>query len=174
MSIAQSLFEKSGNPTRIPPQTPPAGGRIQSRFCQIQIPRKIVWQNRVRIEDPPPARRIEGRVPQKNALILLEEKIRPSPNQKSGEHFLRDTRAERAVVGLIHSFNDFENRCELGKIETPIQNLTVFRRPNCGRRKAPPTDFPPHFSKRIRSVAFGDAHCFSGEEEVRIRSNFDS
>jgi hypothetical protein len=42
--------------------------------------------------------------PAKNVLILLEEKIRPSPNQKSGEHFfLRDTRAERAVVGLIYS-----------------------------------------------------------------------
>jgi len=63
-----------------------------------QIPRKIVWQNRVRIKAPPPARFIEGRVPQKGS-ILLEEKIRPSPNQKSGEHFLRDTRAERTVVG---------------------------------------------------------------------------
>jgi len=66
---------------------PSSAREIQSRFCQIQIPRKIVWQNRVRIEAPPPARFIEGRVPQKNVLILLEEKIRPSPNQKSGEHF---------------------------------------------------------------------------------------
>ena len=32
----------------------------------------------------------------------------------------------------------------------------------------------PHFSKRIWSVAFGDAHFSFGEEEVRIRSNFDS
>ena len=31
----------------------------------------------------------------------------------------------------------------------------------------------PHFSKRIWSVAFGDAHFSVGEEEVRIRSDFD-
>src|SRR3989344_1295076 len=36
----------------------------------------------------------------------------------------------------VRSISDFENRCELGKIETPKWNLTVFQRPNCGRRKA--------------------------------------
>jgi len=40
---------------------------------------------------------------------------------------LRDTRAERAVVGLIHSFSDFENRCELGKIETPNVTCSELR-----------------------------------------------
>ena len=34
------------NSARIPPQTLRAGN--QPRFCQIQIPRKQFWQNRVR------------------------------------------------------------------------------------------------------------------------------
>ncbi|MCL5667037.1 MAG: hypothetical protein M1383_04685 [Patescibacteria group bacterium] len=42
---------------------------------------------RVRIEAPPPARRIEGRDPQKNVLFLLEEKIRRAQKEISGEHF---------------------------------------------------------------------------------------
>ena len=25
--------------------------------------------------------------------------------------------------GAIHSFSDFENRCELGKIETPVRKI---------------------------------------------------
>jgi len=77
------------------------------------------------IEAPPPARRIGGRVPQKMFSYFLEEKIRPSPNQKSGEHFC-GTR-ERSERWWGYSFvSDFENRCELGKIETPREKLTHF------------------------------------------------
>ena len=50
-------------------------------------------------EAPPPARIFEGRDPQKNVLILLEEK---SGGRKSGiaeNIFLRGTRAERAAAG---------------------------------------------------------------------------
>ena len=56
----------------------------------------------------------------------------------------------------------------------PEQNLTAFPKPEGGTREARPTDFPPHFPKRIRSVAFGDAHCFSGEEQVRAKDFFGS
>ena len=82
-----------------------------------------------------------------------------------GVFFFRGCRAERgsgeAIVRAYdfgqnhhalrawHIVSDFENRCELGKIETPVLNLTVFRRPNCGRRKAPPTDFPPFFQTNL-------------------------
>src|SRR3989344_2703596 len=41
--------------------------------------------------------------------------------------------------------------------EAPKWNLTVFQRPNCGRLKAPPTDFPPFFQtnseRRLRRRA---------------------
>ena len=58
----------------------------------------------------------------------------------------------------------FENRCELGIIETPEQNLTAFDEPRCGTREARPTDFPPFFqrisenSARLRAL-----FCFGGE-----------
>ncbi len=76
------------NPARIPPQTPPAGGKSAEAKRKILSPRKLVFSLcRVRIEAQPPARRIEGRDPQKNVLFHLEEKIGRAQNQKSGEHF---------------------------------------------------------------------------------------
>src|SRR3989338_7601269 len=39
----------------------------------------------------------------------------------------------------------FGNRCELGTIKTPEQNLTAFSKPEGGTREARPTDFPPFF-----------------------------
>ena len=49
---------------------------------------------------PPPARFIEGRNPQKNVLILLEEKIRRAQNEKSKEYFSVVWRACRAAAGV--------------------------------------------------------------------------
>ncbi len=49
----------------------------------------------------------------------FRRKIRPSLNQKSGEHFFAGHASGASGGGAIHSFSDFENRCELGKIETP-------------------------------------------------------
>ena len=57
----------------------------------------------------------------------------------------------------------FENRCELGIIETPEQNLTAFDEPRCGSPEGRPTDFPPFFqrisenSARLRAL-----FCFGG------------
>jgi len=42
-----------------------------------------------------------GRDPQKNVLILLEEKIRRAQIRKAENIFLRGTRAERAAAGLF-------------------------------------------------------------------------
>ena len=48
---------------------------------------------------PPPVRIVEGRDPQKNVLILLEEKIGRAQIRKAENIFLRGTRAERAAAG---------------------------------------------------------------------------
>jgi len=45
----------------------------------------------------------------------------------------------------------FENRCELGIIETPEQNLTAFDEPRCGTPEGRPTDFPPFFQTNSES-----------------------
>ena len=51
----------------------------------------------------------------------------------------------------------FENRFELGTINTPKQNSTAFSKPEGGTREARPTDFP-HFSKRIQNFWRAGAH----------------
>src|SRR3989344_3260957 len=43
--------------------------------------------------------------------------------------------------GACDITSDFGNRCELGTIETPEQNLTAFSKPEGGTREARPTDF---------------------------------
>jgi len=47
--------------------------------------------------------------------------------------------------GADSTVSDFENRCELGTIKTPLGNSSVFWKPKCGTREARPTDFPPFF-----------------------------
>ncbi len=128
-------------------------GNIQPRFCQIQIPRKIVWQNRVRIVAPPPARSIEGRTPKKNILSFFRKILRE--NQSCKRHF---SLVLPSVVGgcksqgawSVRNITDFEKRCELGKIKAQIYRINFAQRaskllclrvdlksgamPLCGRR----------------------------------------
>jgi len=57
----------------------------------------------------------------------------------------------------------FENRCELGTIETPEQNLTAFSKPEGGTREARPTDFPPFFQTNSDSRLRRDGGFFRQE-----------
>ena len=108
---------------------------------------------------PPPARILGGQNPKKKNVLSILEKITPAKIRKSKEHFFflglpseaRRWRGFRRAYDLVSShhalrawhISDFGNRCELGTIETPKQNLTAFSKPNGGTRKARPTDFPP-------------------------------
>ena len=79
------------------------------------------------------------------------------------------TLVERGRKFKINSFVEreisvcFENRFELGIIDTPEQNLTAFDEPRCGTPEGRPTDFPPFFqrisenSARLRAL-----FCFGG------------
>ena len=57
----------------------------------------------------------------------------------------------------------FENRCELGIIKTPEQNLTAFSKPEGGTREARPTDFPPFFQTNSDSRLRRDELFFRQE-----------
>src|SRR3989344_2471775 len=57
----------------------------------------------------------------------------------------------------------FGNRCELGTIETPKQNLTAFSKPEGGTREARPTDFPPFFQTNSDSRLRRDGGFFRQE-----------
>ena len=68
----------------------------------------------------------------------------------------------------------FENRFELGTINTPIQNSTAFSKPEGGTREARPTDFPPIFPNEFRIFGALARTDFSPRRRFEIRSNFDS
>jgi len=128
---------------------------------------------------PPPARILGGQNPKKKNVLSILEKITPAKIRKSKEHFFflglpseaRRWRGFRRAYDLVSShhalrawhISDFGNRCELGTIETPKQNLTAFSKPNGGTRKARPTDFPPFFQTNSESRLRRDGLFFRQE-----------
>src|SRR3989344_4986086 len=72
------------------------------------------------------------------------------------------------LVSLHHALRAchiicFENKCELGTIETPEQNSTAFSKPEGGTREARPTDFPPFFQTNSESRLRRDGLFFRQE-----------
>jgi len=131
----------------------------QPKFWQILSSPKNSFAKTSSAFVPPPARILGGQNPKKKNVLSILEKIHPRQNQKSKEHFFflglpseaRRWRGFRRAYDSIQShhalrawhISDFGNRCELGTIETPEQNLTAFPKPEGGTREARPTDFPP-------------------------------
>jgi len=72
-------------PARIPPQTPPAGGK-RAEAGRIHSPRQIVSPCRVRIEAPPPARILGGQNTKEKCPFLFRRNWSRA-NPKSKEHF---------------------------------------------------------------------------------------
>jgi hypothetical protein len=84
---AADFFPKtpSPNPARIPPQTPPAGGK-SAEAGRIRNPRQIVSPCLVRIEAPPPARILGGQNTKEKCPFLFRRNWSRA-NPKSKEHF---------------------------------------------------------------------------------------
>ena len=115
----------SPKPARIPPQTPPAGGKSAESILK---PRALPEY-------------LEGRTPKRKNVLSVLEKIHPRENQKSKEHFFflglpseaRRWRGFRRAYDLVSShhalrawhISDFGNRFELGTINTPRWKLQV-------------------------------------------------
>ena len=79
-------------PARIPPQTPPAGGKRVEAKRKIKIPRKKDFrfaESALKPHHLPDSLRAESR--RKMSFPFLE-KISPPPNQKCKEHFFCETR----------------------------------------------------------------------------------
>ncbi len=73
-------FEKRSiwNPARIPPQTPPAGGKSAEAKRKIQIPRKKDFRFAESALKPHALPEyLEGRTPKEKHLFLFQEKIHP-------------------------------------------------------------------------------------------------
>src|SRR3989338_11699252 len=139
----------------------PNSKKNQPKFWQILSPKNSFAKTSSALKPRHTARILEGQNPKKKNVLSILEKIHPRENQKSKEHFFflglpseaRQWRGFRRAYDLVSSHNalrarhisDFGNRCELGTIETPKQNLTAFSKPEGGTREARPPDFPPFF-----------------------------
>ena len=136
----------SPKPARIPPQTPPAGGKSAEAKRKILFPRKIVFSLcRVRIEAPRTARILGGQNPERKTPFPFSEKIHPRQTRNarsvfsfgvagvlaSAWGFLRayDFGQNHHASGACHIVSDFGNRCELGTIKT---RKKIFTRRNAG------------------------------------------
>jgi len=139
MNLAAEFFAKGTetNPARIPPQTPPAGGKsAESALKPHALPEYL-----------------EGRTPKEKHPFLFQKKFHPRQIRNARSVF------SFGVAGVLASARGFlriicfESRFELGTINTPIQNSTAFSKPEGGTREARPTDFPPFFQTNSEFLA---------------------
>ena len=113
-------FEKRSipNPARIPPQTPPAGGKSAEAKRKILSPRKTDFRFAESVLKPHALPEyLEGRTPKKNVLSIFKKKFTPAKSKKQ-ETFFFGVAGVLASAWGFGSFSDFGNRFELGTINT--------------------------------------------------------
>ncbi len=140
--VAAEIFPKKqiGNPARIPPQTPPAGGTRAEAKRKIQIPRKKDFRFAESVLKPHVLPEyLKGRTPKEKHPFLFQKKSGARKIQNARSVFSFGVAGVLASAWGFGSFTDFGNKCELGTIETPIGNSSVFWKPKCGTREARPT-----------------------------------
>ena len=149
------------NPARIPPQTPPAGGKSAEAKRKILSPRKKDFcfaESALKPHALPEY--LEGRTPKEKHPFLFQEKIHPRQIRNARSVFSFGVAGVLASAWGFLRIICFGNRFELGTINTPIQNSTAFSKPEGGTREARPTDFPPFFQTnseflaRLRALIF--------------------
>jgi len=92
----------SPKPARIPPQTPFCGREIQSRFCQIQIPRKIVLAKPSPHWSPTHCPETSWAEPRKkNTLSFSKRNFTPAKSEMQGVFFLSGLLAYSPVRGAF-------------------------------------------------------------------------
>ena len=109
----------SPKPARIPPQTPPAGGKSVEAKRKILFPRKTDFRFAESVLKPHALPEyLEGRTPKKNVLSFFKKNFTPAKSEKQETFFF-------GVAGVLASARGFlriicfESRFELGTIKTP-------------------------------------------------------
>ncbi len=134
--VAKNSREKRiGNPARIPPQTPPAGGKSAEAKRKILFPQKTDFRFAESVLKPHALPEyLEGRTPKKNVLSIFKKKFTPAKSKKQETFFFGvagvlasawDFLRAYASVSLHHALrawhvSDFGNRFELGTINTQV------------------------------------------------------
>jgi len=120
---------------------------------------------------------LEGRTPKKNVLSIFKKKFTPAKSKKQETFFFGVAGVLASAWGFLRAYDlvsshhalrachiiCFESKCELGTIETPIRNSTIFSVDSSGRRKAPTKDFPPFFQTNLESRLRRDGGFFRQE-----------
>ena len=195
-SIAAENFPKKriGNPARIPPQTPPAGGKSAEAKRKILSPRKKDFRFAESVLKPHALPEyLEGRTPKEKHPFLFQKKFHPRQIRNarsvfsfgvagvlaSAWGFLRaygavSSHHARGACEVITSLC-FGNRCEFGTIETPKWNLAVENQPRSGRAVGTPTLFRPFSPMNSDSRLRRDGLFFrqeAGAKSEAILTNF--
>src|SRR3989338_8578258 len=109
---------------RIPPQTPPAGGKSAEAKRKILSPRKIDFRLPESVLKPHALPEyLEGRTPKKNVLSIFKKKFTPAKSKKQETFFFGVAGVLASAWGFLRIIY-FENRFELGKKNT-IKNASV-------------------------------------------------
>src|SRR3989344_5772808 len=91
--------------------------------------------------------------PQRKISFPFSRKISPPPNQKSKRHFSFGVAGVLASAWGFLRIICFENRFELGTINTPKWNLAVENQPRSGRAVGTPTLFRLIFQTNLERTS---------------------
>ncbi|OHA89269.1 MAG: hypothetical protein A2829_03325 [Candidatus Zambryskibacteria bacterium RIFCSPHIGHO2_01_FULL_43_60] len=108
------------NPARIPPQTPPAGGKPVEAKRKILSPRKTDFRFAESAFKPHALPEyLEGRAPKEKHPFLFQEKFHPRQIRNARSVFSFGVAGVLASAWGFLRIIGFGNRFELGTIKTP-------------------------------------------------------
>ena len=113
-----------------------------------------------------------GQNPKKKNVLSIFRKNQSRANPKSKEHFSLGLPSGARQWRGFRSLRIFDKIGSSEVVKTLQFCRKRYRRPkSVGRAKRVPL-ISPHFSKRIRSPAFGGTNCFFAKKEVRNPMQF--
>jgi len=120
------------NPARIPPQTPPAGGKSAEAKRKILSPRKTDFRFAESALKPHALPEyLEGRTPKKNVLSIFKKNFTPAKSKKQETFFFGVAGVLASAWGFLRIIC-FGNRFELGTINTPRWKSQCLAPPRAG------------------------------------------
>jgi hypothetical protein len=161
----------------------------QPKFWQILSPKNSFAKTSSALKPHALPEYLEGRTPKEKHPFLFQEKIHPRQIKNARSVFSFGVAGVLASAwGFLRAYDSiqshhalrawhiicFENRFELGTINTPKQNSTAFSKPKGGTREARPTDFPPFFQTNSEFLARWRALIFrrgGGSKSEAILTN---
>jgi hypothetical protein len=117
---------------------------------------------------------LEGRTPKEKHPFLFQEKIHPRQIRNARSVFSFGVTGVLASAWGFLRIICFENRFELGTINTPKQNSTAFSKPEGGTREARPNGFRSFFQTNSEFLARWRALIFrrgGGSKSEAILTN---